>query len=63
MAGKDVTRVYMVRHGATQLSAEDRFAGAVNVECIVGDNDAGATAHRGSQDVAVIRIGQIQSRH
>jgi len=26
-----VTRVFMVRHGATVLSAEDRFAGATNV--------------------------------
>ena len=26
------TRLYLVRHGATQLSAEDRFAGAVDVE-------------------------------
>ena len=26
------TRVFMVRHGATVLSAEDRFAGATNVE-------------------------------
>ena len=26
------TRIYMVRHGATKLSAEDRFAGAVDVE-------------------------------
>jgi broad specificity phosphatase PhoE len=26
------TRILFVRHGATQLSAEDRFAGAVNVE-------------------------------
>jgi probable phosphoglycerate mutase len=25
------TRVYLVRHGATQLSAEDRFAGSVDV--------------------------------
>jgi len=25
------TRVYLVRHGATELSAEDRFAGAVDV--------------------------------
>ena len=25
------TRLYLVRHGATQLSAEDRFAGSVNV--------------------------------
>ncbi len=27
----DVTRVFMVRHGATVLSAEDRFAGATDV--------------------------------
>ena len=27
-----VTRVFLVRHGATVLSAEDRFAGATNVE-------------------------------
>ncbi len=32
MAEQKTTRVYMVRHGATTLSAEDRFAGAVNVE-------------------------------
>src|SRR5919109_3288271 len=27
-----VTRVFMVRHGATVLSAEDRFAGATDVD-------------------------------
>src|SRR5437762_5814726 len=27
-----VTRVFLVRHGATVLSAEDRFAGATDVE-------------------------------
>src|SRR5512140_2911541 len=32
MSIQTITRVFMVRHGATQLSAEDRFAGAVNVE-------------------------------
>jgi broad specificity phosphatase PhoE len=32
MAEQLTTRIYMVRHGATQLSAEDRFAGAVDVE-------------------------------
>jgi len=26
------TRLYLVRHGATQLTAEDRFAGAVGVD-------------------------------
>ena len=32
MAAKTPTRVSLVRHGATKLSAEDRFAGAVDVE-------------------------------
>ena len=32
MAQQPTTRLYLVRHGATQLSAEDRFAGAVDVE-------------------------------
>jgi probable phosphoglycerate mutase len=32
MAEQTTTRIYMIRHGATQLSAEDRFAGAVDVE-------------------------------
>jgi probable phosphoglycerate mutase len=32
MAEQTTTRIFMVRHGATQLSAEDRFARAVNVE-------------------------------
>lgn len=27
-----MTRLYLVRHGATQLSAEDRFAGSIGVE-------------------------------
>src|SRR3954463_942067 len=31
MAGS-VTRVFMIRHGATVLTAEDRFAGATDVE-------------------------------
>jgi broad specificity phosphatase PhoE len=26
------TRLYLVRHGATQLTAEDRFSGAIGVE-------------------------------
>src|SRR5256886_11039928 len=32
MTKPSVTRVFMVRHGATVLSAEDRFAGATDVE-------------------------------
>jgi len=32
MAERKSTRLFLVRHGATVLSAEDRFAGATNVE-------------------------------
>ena len=32
MTNQAITRLFMVRHGATQLSAEDRFAGIVDVE-------------------------------
>ncbi len=32
MAERMSTRLFLVRHGATQLSAEDRFAGATDVE-------------------------------
>lgn len=32
MAEQNTTRLFMVRHGSTQLSTEDRFAGAVDVE-------------------------------
>jgi len=32
MSTQPTTRIFLVRHGATQLSVEDRFAGAVNVE-------------------------------
>jgi broad specificity phosphatase PhoE len=31
LMGSSTTRVFMVRHGATVLSAEDRFAGAIDV--------------------------------
>lgn len=45
------TRLYLVRHGATQLSAEDRFAGAVNVELSdEGKIQAGRLAERLADD-------------
>jgi probable phosphoglycerate mutase len=51
MAEQKTTRVYMVRHGATQLSAEDRFAGAVNVELSdEGKFQAGRLAERLADD-------------
>jgi broad specificity phosphatase PhoE len=34
-AGMKTTRLYLVRHGATQLTAEDRFSGAVGVDLSV----------------------------
>ena len=30
MAENNITRLFLIRHGSTQLSAEDRFAGAIN---------------------------------
>jgi probable phosphoglycerate mutase len=51
MAEQKTTRIYMVRHGATQLSAEDRFAGAVNVELSdEGKFQAGRLAERLADD-------------
>src|SRR5512132_2119212 len=51
MAEQKTTRVYMVRHGATQLSAEDRFAGAVDVELSEeGKFQAGQLAARLADD-------------
>jgi probable phosphoglycerate mutase len=51
MTDQHTTRIYMVRHGATQLSAEDRFAGAVNVELSEeGKFQAGRLAERLADD-------------
>jgi broad specificity phosphatase PhoE len=45
------TRLFLVRHGATQLSAEDRFAGAVDVELSEeGKFQAGRLAERLADD-------------
>src|SRR3954470_11552168 len=42
-----MTRLYLVRHGSTVLSAEDRFAGSVDVELSdEGRRQAGALAER-----------------
>src|SRR5512145_1934429 len=51
MAEQTTTRLYLVRHGATQLSAEDRFAGAVDVELSEeGKFQAGRLAERLADD-------------
>ncbi len=45
------TRIYLIRHGATQLSAEDRFAGATDVDLSdVGRKQAQALAVRLADD-------------
>lgn len=45
------TRVYLVRHGATELSAEDKFAGAVDVLLSeAGRNQARLLGQRLAQD-------------
>ncbi len=51
MPEQKTTRIYMVRHGATQLSAEDRFAGAMDVELSdEGKFQAGRLAERLADD-------------
>jgi broad specificity phosphatase PhoE len=51
MNSQATTRIFMVRHGATQLSAEDRFAGAVDVELSKeGVFQAGRLAERLADD-------------
>ena len=51
MAEHPSTRLYMVRHGATQLSAEDRFAGAMDIELSEeGRVQAGRLAERLADD-------------
>lgn len=42
MSSAKTTRLYLVRHGATQASAEDRFAGAIDVEL---SEEGAAQAH------------------
>ena len=51
MSAQTATRLFLVRHGATQLSAEDRFAGAVDVELSAeGLFQAGKLAERLAED-------------
>ena len=51
MAEQTSTRLYLVRHGTTHLNAEDRFAGAVNVELSEeGKFQAGRLAERLADD-------------
>src|SRR5689334_9135608 len=54
MTKPSVTRVFMVRHGATIASAEDRFAGATDVELSdEGREQTGRLAERLSDEKIV----------
>jgi probable phosphoglycerate mutase len=51
MTAQTTTRLYLVRHGATQSSAEDRFSGSVNIEISEqGTFQAGRLAERLADD-------------
>jgi broad specificity phosphatase PhoE len=52
----DVTRVFMVRHGATVLSAEDRFAGATDVAL---SDEGRAQTRRLAERLAAEKIAAI----
>lgn len=52
------TRVFLIRHGATTLSAEDRFAGATNVE--LSDAGRGQTRSLGVR-LAVEEVAAVYS--
>ena len=63
MTGQTTTRLYIVRHGATQLSAEDRFAGAVDVELSKeGKFQAGRLAQRMADDsiASMVVLSRVQ---
>jgi broad specificity phosphatase PhoE len=51
LAAAPTTRLYLVRHGATQLTAEDRFSGAIGVDLSdEGRHQAGRLAERLAQE-------------
>src|SRR5581483_7751346 len=59
-AAMKATRLYMVRHGATQLTAEDRFSGAVGVDLSEeGRAQVARLARRLSEDGAADRISAV----
>lgn len=50
------TRVYLVRHGSTVLSAEDRFAGVTNVDL---SDEGRAQTERLAQRLAAVKLAAI----
>ena len=50
------TRVHLIRHGATLLSAEDRFAGAVDVEL---SEEGRAQAQRLGERLASTKLAAV----
>ncbi len=55
MTEQTTTRIYMIRHGATQLSAEDRFAGAVDVVLSEGGETRGLVGAGGQSGYGAIQ--------
>ena len=51
-----VTRLYLIRHGATTLSAEDRFAGAVDVPL---SDEGRAQAKRLGERLATTKLSAL----
>ena len=48
------TRLYLVRHGATQLTAENRFAGSVGVE-LSDEGRSQVRTRQGPRMMAILR--------
>ena len=58
------TRLYLVRHGATQLTAEDRFSGSIGVDLSdEGRAQALEPAWRASRQQAAQDQAQVESCH
>ncbi len=57
-----MTRVYLIRHGSTELSAEDRFAGAINVNLSdEGRNQARLLGERlAGESIAAVYASPLQ---
>ncbi|MFZ3070686.1 MAG: histidine phosphatase family protein [Anaerolineaceae bacterium] len=66
MTEKNITRLFLVRHGSTQLSAEDRFAGAIDPDLSdIGVFQAERLAERLSDDriTAVYSSPMVRTMH
>jgi probable phosphoglycerate mutase len=60
MSAKAITRLFLVRHGATVLSAEDRFAGAANPDL---SDEGRAQAQRLAKRLAHTSLAAVYASH